>query len=174
MSCLCCENSNNNQWALTVTSGAIYWTIKRWTLKKTVGVKFIKLWYIINIVINNYIVGKILEFFRNFLGKFSRPTSLAGCTITWRIYYSATTGCWLPSESNTKYAHSISVLFKLVYGRIFKLAYCISGAVRSTNVLYWLVKRYANFRRSNFLSIVSCISTGRGIPGRALQAQHSR
>jgi len=54
---------------------------------------FIKLWYIIIIVINNYIVGKILEIFRkiitgnfpekndNFMRKISRPTSL---TINYR------------------------------------------------------------------------------------------
>ena len=91
MSCLCCENCD--QWALSVTGGAIYWTIKHWSLNKIVGVMFIKLWYIIIIIIiNNYIYEKILEIFRkiisgnfpkfsgkiwNFPGKFFRPTSLS-------------------------------------------------------------------------------------------------
>jgi len=58
---LCCENSNCDQWALTVTSGAIYLAIKHWSLNKTVGVMFKKLWYIIIIIIiiYNYIDGKI-------------------------------------------------------------------------------------------------------------------
>jgi len=63
MSCLYCGTLNSDQ--LTVISGTICWTIKYWSLNKTVGVMFIKLWYIIIIIIiiNNYIVGKILEIF---------------------------------------------------------------------------------------------------------------
>jgi len=95
MSCFCCENSNSDQRELTVTSGAICSTIKYGSLNKTVGVMFIKLWYIIIIIMSNYIVGKILEIFRkilNFLGKFTvshycyTPTSnMRTCQKNWRL-----------------------------------------------------------------------------------------
>jgi len=84
MLCLCFENSNCDQWALTVTSGAIYWTIKHWSLNMTVGVIFIKLWYIIIIiVINNYIDGKILEIFQKII---PQEIFRKNMKFTWNIF----------------------------------------------------------------------------------------
>jgi len=69
------------------TSGAIYWTMKHWSLKKSVGMMFIKLWYIILLLSTIILMEKYWKFSRklslefsgkiwNFLGIFFCPTSL--------------------------------------------------------------------------------------------------
>jgi len=66
MSCLCCENSNSDHWALTVTSCAVCWTIKHWSLNNTVGVMFIKLWLLLLLLLSTII---FLEKYCKFSGK---------------------------------------------------------------------------------------------------------